>query len=456
MHQPVLIFDNSCNRAREPWIMREIKKMAFQYATQTTASTNTVTQQVAQSFKALFETSFEYPLVLADKSKASTFIPAYFRVPTRNDVSINTSTLVIFDVDQKLGQDYDDDMIALEEAEDALLDLGLEHFIYTSHSHTLAAPRFRIVIAASRPYYPAEHNVICAAILEHLDEFLGGRLLKVVDPCWKVPSQCYYIYTAHPDRQQFAISFYNPGAPADIDDYKLHQSTYGIETEYKPGAPRKATGQTGARGRSYELNRILSGMITSSAEEEIAKRLFGIDNTLHSGNEYFRDQQYPRNRPRAGESNETAAWRSCQLFTKSHINSLKRKSRKPIDTTIVVKQSASREAMPTHDAMIKIKSAKVGQTKTGAETVLMELQVMSGEHAGRHLWHRLYGAGSHEVAIKISDSIKTKIAKATKLEIPAISDVAQAYDMPMLARIKHKPGTNGYPAQNEIGDIHIN
>lgn len=452
----MLIFDNSCNRAREPWIMREIKKMAFQYATQTTASTNTVTQQVAQSFKALFETSFEYPLVLADKSKASTFIPAYFRVPTRNDISINTSTLVIFDVDQKLGQDYDDDMIALEEAEDALLDLGLEHFIYTSHSHTLAAPRFRIVIAASRPYYPAEHNVICAAILEHLDEFLGGRLLKVVDPCWKVPSQCYYIYTAHPDRQQFAISFYNPGAPADIDDYKLHQSTYGIETEYKPGAPRKATGQTGARGRSYELNRILSGMITSSAEEEIAKRLFGIDNTMHAGNEYFRDQQYPRNRPRAGESNEAAAWRSCQLFTKSHINSLKRKTKKPVDTTIVVKKSESREAMPTHDAMIKIKSAKVGKTKTGAETVLMELQVMSGEHAGRHLWHRLYGAGSHEVAIKISDSIKTKIAKATKLEIPAISDVAKAYDMPMLARIKHKPGTNGYPAQNEIGDIHIN
>ena len=452
----MLIFDNSCNRAREPWIMREIKKMAFQYATQTTASTNTITQQVAQSFKALFETSFEYPLVLADKSKASTFIPAYFRVPTRNDVSINTSTLIIFDVDQKLGQDYDDDMIALEEAEDALLDLGLEHFIYTSHSHTLAAPRFRIVIAASRPYYPAEHNVICAAILEHLDEFLGGRLLKVVDPCWKVPSQCYYIYTAHPDRQQFAISFYNPGAPADIDDYKLHQSTYGIETEYKPGAPRKATGQTGARGRSYELNRILSGMITSSAEEEIAKRLFGIDNTMHAGNEYFRDQQYPRNRPRAGESNEAAAWRSCQLFTKSHINSLKRKAKNPVDTTIVVKQSASREAMPTHDAMIKIKSAKAGKTKTGAETVLMELQVMSGEHAGRHLWHRLYGAGSHEVAIKISDSIKTKIAKATKLEIPAISDVAKAYDMPMLARIKHKPGTNGYPAQNEIGDIHIN
>lgn len=430
--------------------------MAFQYATQTTASTNTVSPQVAQSFKALFERSFEFPLVLADKSRASTFIPASFRVLTRNDESINTSSLVIFDVDQKLGQGYDDDMIALEEAEDALLDLGLEHFIYTSHSHTLEAPRFRIVIAASRPYYPAEHNTIRAAVLEHLDEFLGGRLLKVIDPCWKVPSQCYYVYTTHPERRQFAISFYNPGAPADIDEYKLHQSTYGIEIEYKPGAQRKATGNTGARGRSYELNRILGGMITSSTEDEIAKRLFEVDNSLHAGNEYFRDPQYPRNRPRAGETKEAAAWRSCQLFTKSHMNSLKRKTRKPVDTTIVVKKSESREAMPTHDAMVKIKSAKFGKTKTGAETVLMELQVMSGEHAGRHLWHRLYGTGSHEVAIKISDSIKTKIAKATKLEIYAISDITKASDIPMLARIKYKPGTNGYPAQNEIGDIHLN
>lgn len=430
--------------------------MAIKYSSQTTAKTNVVTPQVAQSFKSLFETSFQFPLISSDKTKASTFIPASFRVQTREDRSVDTSTMIVFDVDQELGKGYDDDMIALEDAEDALLDLGLEHFIYTSHKHTLAAPRFRIVISASRPYYPAEHLSVRAAVLEQLDEFLCGRLLRVADECWKTLSQCYYVYTAHPDRKQFAISFYNPGAPADIDDYKLHQSTYGVETEYKPGAPRKATGLTGTRGRSYELNRILGGMITSSTEEEIAKRLFEVDNTLHAGNEYFRDQQYPRNRPRAGETDEAAAWRSCQLFTKSHINSLKRKARKPVDTTIVVKKSESREAMPTHDAMIKIKSAKVGKTKTGAETVLMELQVMSGEHAGRHLWHRLYGAGSHEVAIKISDSIKTKIAKATKLEIPAISDVAKAYDMPMLARIKHKPGTNGYPAQNEIGDIHIN
>jgi hypothetical protein len=430
--------------------------MQIKYATQTTAETNVVSPKSAPSFKALFETSFETPLVLVDKTRAATFIPSSFRVLTRNDLSVDTASAVIFDIDQKLGEGYDDDMINLEEVEDALLDLGLEHFIYTSHSHTLLAPRFRIMIAASRPYYPAEYISIRAAVLEQLDGFLGGRLLRVVDECWKTLSQCYYVYSVHPERKQFAISFYNDGEPADIDDYKLHQSNYGVETKYKPGAPRKATGQTGARGRSYELNRIIGGMISSSTEQEIAKRIFEVDNQEHAGNEYFRDMQYPRNRPRPGESQESAAWRSCQIFAKSHINSLKRKFKKQVDTTIVVKKSDSKEAMPTHDAMIKFKSFNSRPTKTGGETILMELQVMSGEHAGRHFWHRVYGPGNSDMAIKISNTVISKISKATNTEIDNLKDLIKAEGKTVLARIKHKPGTNGFPAQNEIGDLHLN
>lgn len=425
----------------------------IKYSTQATAATNSVSPQASQGLKSIFERHFEQALILIEKTKAPTFIPASFRIQARNDANVDTSTLIVFDVDQKPGQGYDDDMIQLEEVEDALLDLGLEHFIYTSHSHTLTAPRFRIVIGASRPFYIQEHNTICAAVLEQLDEFVGGRLLKVVDPCWKVPSQCYYTFTVHPDRKPFAISFFNPGSPADIDDYKLHQSSYGIEQEYKPGAPRKATGQTGARGRSYELNRIVGGMLTSSTESEIAHRLFEIDNTVHAGNGYFRDPQYPRNRPRPGESTEAAAWRSCLAFTRSHLNSLKRKIRKPADTTIVIKKSTSKEPMPTHDALIQLKSIKNQPTKTGGESVLLELIVMSGDHAGRHFWHRLYGEGNHEMAIRISNSIKDKLARATKTEIQTIQDTTKALGKPILARIKHKPGKGKFPAQNEIGDL---
>lgn len=434
---------------------QEIPAM-IKYATQTTAATNSVLPHAAEGLKSIFERHFEQPLILIEKTKAPTFVPASFRVLARLDENVDTSTLIVFDIDQKIGEGYDNEMIQLEEVEDALLDLELEHFIYTSHSHTIQAPRFRIVISASRPFYPVEHNTICAAVLEQLDEFLGGRLLKVVDPCWKTPSHCYYTYTVRPDRKPFAISFFNPGNPADIDDYKLHQSSYGIEQEYIPGAPRKASGQTGASGRSYELNRIVGGMLTSSSEAKIARRLFEIDNTVHAPNGYFRDPQYPRNRPRPGESAEAAAWRSCLAFARSHLNSLKRKIRKQTDTAIIIKKSTSKEPMPTHDALIQLHSIKNQPTKNGGESILLELIVMSGDHAGRHFWHRLYGEGNHEMAIRISASIKDKIARATNTEIKTIQETTAALGKPIMARIKHKPGTNGFPAQNEIGDLHLN
>ncbi|MCY1534327.1 hypothetical protein D9M68_696950 [compost metagenome] len=122
----------------------------------------------------------------------------------------------------------------------------------------------------------------------------------------------------------------------------------------------------------------------------------------------------------------------------------------------MVKKAESREPMPTHDAMIKIRSVKDQPTKKGGESTLLELQVMSGEHAGRHFWHRLYGAGNHEVAIKISTSIKDKIAKTTQKDIQTIKDLIKAEGQIVKARIKLKPGTNGFPAQNEIGDLHLN
>lgn len=78
------------------------------------------------------------------------------------------------------------------------------------------------------------------------------------------------------------------------------------------------------------------------------------------------------------------------------------------------------------------------------------------KHAGRHFWHRLYGAGNSEVAIKISNSTIQKISKATDTEMENLKDLIKAEGKTVLARIKHKPGTNGFKAQNEIGDLHLN
>ena len=111
--------------------------------------------------------------------------------------------------------------------------------------------------------------------------------------------------------------------------------------------------------------------------------------------------------------------------------------------------------MPTHDAIIKFKSFNSKPTKSGGASVLMELQVMSGDHAGRHFWHRLYGDGNSDMAIKISNSTIQKIAKATKTPMEELQDVIKASGATVMARIKYKPGTNGFKAQNEIGDFHI-
>ena len=80
---------------------------------------------------------------------------------------------------------------------------------------------------------------------------------------------------------------------------------------------------------------------------------------------------------------------------------------------------------------------------------------MSGEHAGRHFWHRFYGDGNNPTAIKISKSIQDKIAKATKTDMKQLMDLIKAEGHIVLARIKQNPGTNGFPAQNEIGDLHL-
>ena len=81
--------------------------------------------------------------------------------------------------------------------------------------------------------------------------------------------------------------------------------------------------------------------------------------------------------------------------------------------------------------------------------------IQSGEHAGRHFWHRFYGDGNHPTAIKISKSIQDKIAKATKTDMQQLMDLIKAEGHIVLARIKQNPGTNGFPAQNEIGDLHL-
>lgn len=420
--------------------------MSIKYSTQSTAETKYVKTKEAPTFLDFYE-SVLAPQRISESKDGPTFTPSFFRTAERHAENVIATSFVIFDVDQK----PTDDLVSLEEIEDALIDLGLEHAVYTSFSNSAACPRFRIVLPLDRAIYPEEFLAVSAAALEALDEFLDGRLLKVIDGCWRETARCYYTFTTHPERRNGAISFYNPGEPLNVLDLKLAQSSYGIDAQYaktqKPRAPGTAVG---AQGRSMELNRLLGGLFRSFSEDQIVQKIFAADNELNAGNQYFRDPQYARHKPRPGESSDAAAFRACKSWVKSHMNWLRRKA-KGIDTTIVHRAAQSKEPMPTHEALIRLKDFKPGKTKAGGETALAEFEIVSGEHAGRHVWHRFYGQGNHPTAIKISTEMLEKLKTAAQLPSTAFGDVLKAKDLIVHARIKLKPGTGGFPSQNEIG-----
>lgn len=419
---------------------------AIKFATQNTAETRYVQNRQAQSFRQ-FYSHFLLNQRISDLKDGPTFTPSFFRVPERNMENVIATSMVIFDVDQKPA----DDLVSLEELEDALIDLNWEHCIYTSYSNTVECPRFRIVLPLDRPAHPEEFLAISAAALEQLDDFLDGRLLKVIDGCWRETARCYYTFTTHPERKAGAISFYNPGKPLDTLELKLAQSSYGLDAEYtKTNKPRTPGTAVGAAGRSFELNRVLGGMFGSANEDQIVQKILEVDQEMNSGSEYFRDQSYARHKPRPGESQNAAALRACRSWVKSHLNWLRRKAR-GVDTTIVTRKAQSKDPMPTHEAMICLKDFKPGKTKAGGETALAEFEIVSGEHAGRHVWHRFYGQGNHPIAIKISGEMLEKLKTAASLPSTNFGDVLKAKGVIVHARIKLKAGTNGFADQNEIG-----
>ncbi|WP_017903234.1 hypothetical protein [Pseudomonas asplenii] len=420
--------------------------MSVKFALQQTAETRYVRNRESATFRDFFDAVLA-PQRISEIKDGPTFTPSFFRSPERNMENVIATSLVIFDIDQKPG----DDQVGLEEIEDALVDLNWEHGIYTSYSNTVECPRYRVVLPLDRPAHPEEFHAVSAAALEQLDDFLDGRLLKVVDGCWRETARCYYTFTTHPNRRAGAISFYNPGKPLNVVELKMAQSTYGLDAEYtKSTKPRIPGTAVGAAGRSMELNRILGGLFRSSTEDQIVQKIFEVDQEQNPGNEYFRDQSYARHRPRPGESLETAAYRACKSWVKSHLNWLRRKAQ-GIDTTVNNRTAQSKEPMPTHEALITLVDLKQGKTKNGGETALAEFKIVSGDHAGRHVWHRLYGAGNHPTAIKISGEMLEKFKTAAKLPTSSFADVLKAKGLIVHARIKHKPGVNGYPAQNEIG-----
>lgn len=423
--------------------------MSFKYSTQKTSSTNIVNSKITKNFQEFYNLEIK-PIRISTEKNGKTFIPSVFTNPVREAINVSEISMAVFDIDQE----SHDDVIGLEEIEDVLLDMGLEHAVYTSYSNTADCPRFRILIPFNRLTSKNEYPFVMSALVEDLDEFLDYRFSKVIDRCWKNEfSRCYYTFTSHPENLNCSTSFYNPGKSLDVEEVKLRQCTYGQDfvkkntnRNYKKGI------HISKNGRSYELNRILCGMYRGVNEGQIVNRLLEFDALTHTQNEYFRDQQYSRNRARHGETAEHARLRSCQMYVKSHLSWLKRKTNSDFEIKNI--RGVNVGAVDTHDARIEIYKVE-HIVKNEKNSTKLSCKIVSGKHAGAIFWHTLFSDGHSAGAIKVSLDFLERARLASKKDMQSLKNLGSIIGLNFKARIKRIKGTKGYADQNQIGIIYM-
>ena len=81
--------------------------------------------------------------------------------------------------------DYDGGEMELAEAKRRLDDAGLAHLIYTSPSHKLAAPRWRVLLPFSRELPPGRRS----KMVDRVNGGLGGVLAR---ESWSLSQAFYY------------------------------------------------------------------------------------------------------------------------------------------------------------------------------------------------------------------------------------------------------------------------
>jgi len=105
--------------------------------------------------------------------------------------------------------------------------------------------------------------------------------------------------------------------------------------------------------------------------------------------------------------------------------------------------------IPAGVYQVAILESEMRATKAGTgRYLLLTMEVLDGEHAGRRLWDRLNLDNPNETAMKIAQQTLASICRAVGVIAP--SDSSDLHSRPMLAKVTIKAASGGYEASNEI------
>jgi hypothetical protein len=159
------------------------------------------------------------------KASAPVFVPADLVGPRRALRFVRSVSLLVFDLDNKGAE-----KITAAELSDRLTLQELDAIVYSTPSHTMANPRYRLILRLAKPIQKVDYKGVARAVIELL------QISAFVDHVAVEPSRCFYLpacTSANVDDYEYVVT---DGQPLDPDDPRLNKS----RTEPQPSISASA------------------------------------------------------------------------------------------------------------------------------------------------------------------------------------------------------------------------
>ena len=116
-----------------------------------------------------------------------------------------------------------------------------------------------------------------------------------------------------------------------------------------------------------------------------------------------------------------------------------------------VEPNAPRDPIPAgwYKCVIEASEEKPTKAQTGSYLQLT-MQVIEGDHAGRKVIDRLNLNNPNQTAVEIAQRTLSSICRAVGVMTPR--DSQDLHDKPMMVKVKVKPASGDYSANNEVDD----
>lgn len=139
--------------------------------------------------------------MLTDKKRGPAMVPAIFSTPYAINKNVTATTALLLDIEKQPGRSHP---MRAEEASQYMQESGLCFCLWTTHSHTLETPRYRILFPLDGALAPEYLKRAYGLLVASLEPFSN-----VVDTSCFHPARLFFLPSVHPDRAQHYQWFAN-------------------------------------------------------------------------------------------------------------------------------------------------------------------------------------------------------------------------------------------------------